>query len=112
MRQTLPLRAKFNIANVIQSASPGYIALSQWFLERHEPESYGETLKIDGVDTADEGHTEDEKFRIKLIEGIRTNIRARWRVKESNESNANDHKHNPSVPTELPLHSETRNATT
>jgi hypothetical protein len=73
MRQKLPLKAKENIARQIQDYKD--IGLSKWLIERQQPESYGETVKLQhsgeisqGETVSDEDNQAIEEFHKKLKE--------------------------------------------
>ena len=75
MREKLPLKAKMNIA---QSVHQGTITDSKYVLEKMEPETYAEKLKIEHTDTATDGvHAEDEQVRQELKKKLIENIRRR-----------------------------------
>ena len=76
MRQRTPLQAKRNIAEAIQNKNLG---LSQWIVERQEPDEYCETLKI-----KDEGNEEDKKAIKEFHEKLKRNIRNR--IKNANKT--------------------------
>ena len=80
LREKLPLRAKYNIAQKIEG---GEISLSKWLLERKESGKYGEKLKIEhsGQIASDVVHPEDEQIRIELKKKLQDNIRRRAKAK-------------------------------
>ena len=74
MRQKLPLAAKANLANAIQTLKD--IGLSKWLVERTEPEAYGETLNL--KHKGEVGLATEDKEALNLFhENLRANLRDR-----------------------------------
>lgn len=87
VKQTLPLKSKHNIANIIQS---GNVDHSWRFLEKHQPKKYGEKLKVEhsGQIAQDDSiiYPEDEALRQEFKERLRENIKKRREVKAKEKS--------------------------
>lgn len=89
MRQKLPLKSKENIARRIHGdAVLGDIGLSKWLIERQQPETYGETIKMQhgGELATNDTHPEDEELRLQFKSKLQENIRRRA-IKKSKFNN-------------------------
>lgn len=69
MRQKLPLKAKANIAGKIHNANAetGDITLSRWLVERNQPDSYGDILRIKDDRTPGNSTPDEDKLAIDAL---------------------------------------------
>ena len=85
MRETLPLKAKHNIASSIQK---GEVGLSERYLSRRQPEFYGDKLKIEHSGSLEQGtptHKEDLEATERYYKELEAN-----RIKRSREQAIKD----------------------
>jgi len=83
MRAKLPLAAKANIANAIQTLKD--IGLSKWLVERSEPEAYGETLTLKHQGDVGLTHEDDVKATEAYHATLRDNLKKRSLEKAKKE---------------------------
>lgn len=80
MREKLPLKAKENIARVVHNGSIGD---SKYVLEKMEPDTYAERIKIEQTENTDIVHPEDEAIRKEYKQKLLDNIRRRAKEKHA-----------------------------
>ncbi len=82
MKESLPLKAKRNIAVAIEQSD---LRTSIWLIERKEPDTYGETINVNQTDITEGMHPEDEKIRLEMKQKLIANIRRRAKEKNGNK---------------------------
>jgi len=90
LRERLPLRAKLNIAKIIEA---GDITMSRWLVERKESAAYGEKLKIEhSGDVGDGTPSEDKAIIAEMHQKLKTNLVKRSIEKAKQDGEIKDEK--------------------